>query len=115
MWCYFWGTQTKTDKEILDFAIFVAGLFFANPREWEGALPRSSRGFAVNALIRWYRAGVDVQIKLPLLATWLGHVSIFSTYHYLHFVEDLRLAANSRFIDSYGSVVVPVPKNGVSR
>src|ERR1700683_3463515 len=72
-------------------------------------------GFAVNALIRWYRAGVDVQAKLPLLATWLGHVSILSTYHYLHFVEDLRLAADSRFIDSYGSMVVPAPQKGVSR
>jgi integrase len=72
-------------------------------------------GFAVNALIRWYRAGVDVQVKLPLLATWLGHVSILSTYHYLHFVEDLRLAADSRFCNSYGCVVVPTAKNGVSR
>jgi integrase/recombinase XerD len=69
----------------------------------------------VNALIRWYRAGVDVQVKLPLLATWLGHVSIFSTYHYLHFVEDLRLAADSRFCDSYGSVVVPAANNGVAQ
>ena len=45
---------------------------------------------------------MDVQVKLPLLATWLGHVSILSTYHYLHFVDDLRLAADRRFIDSYG-------------
>ena len=72
-------------------------------------------GFAVNALIRWYRAGVDVQAKLPLLATWLGHVSILSTYHYLHFVEDLRRLPTSRFIDSYGSVVVPVPQKGGDR
>jgi hypothetical protein len=59
-------------------------------------------------------AVATVQVKLPLLATWLGHVSILSTYHYLHFVEDLRLAADRRFIDSYGSVVVPVAKSGVS-
>jgi hypothetical protein len=47
-----------------------------------------------------------------LLATWLGHVSILSTYHYLHFVEDLRLAANSRFMDSYGSIIVPPWQKG---
>jgi integrase len=72
-------------------------------------------GFAVTALIRWYHAGVDVQVKLPLLATWLGHVSILSTYHYLHFVGDLRLAADSRFCDSYGSAVVPAANNGVAQ
>ncbi len=69
----------------------------------------------MNALIRWYHAGVDVQVKLPLLATWLGHVSILSTYHYLHFVEDLRLVADSRFCDSYGSTVVPAGNNGVAQ
>lgn len=71
--------------------------------------------FAVNALIRWYREGVDVQAKLPLLATWLGHVSILSTYHYLQFVEDLRQTANNRFIQSYGNLVVPLEKKGEDR
>jgi integrase/recombinase XerD len=66
-------------------------------------------------LIRWYRTGVDVQAKLPLLATWLGHVSILSTYHYLHFVEELRLVASNRFTESYGGLVVPVEKKGGNR
>jgi hypothetical protein len=66
-------------------------------------------------LIRWYRAGLDVQAKLPLLATWLGHVSIFSTYYYLHFVEDLRSLANSRFTESYGGLVAPFEERGIDR
>jgi integrase len=70
---------------------------------------------AVNVLIRWYRAGLDVQAKLPLLATWLGHVSKFSTYYYLHFVEDLRSLANSRFTESYGSLVAPFEERGKGR
>jgi len=81
----------------------------------DGRLPRvhdSRHSCAVNALIRWYRAGVDVEARLPLLATWLGHASILSTYHYLHFVEDLRLAANSRFMDSYGGTIVPARQKG---
>ena len=80
-----------------------------------GRLPRVHdfrHSCAVNALIRWYRAGVDGEARLALLATWLGHVSIFSTYHYLHFVEDLRLAANSRFMDSYGCIIVPALQKG---
>jgi integrase/recombinase XerD len=32
--------------------------------------------FAVNALLRWYRTGADIQTKLPRLATYMGHVSI---------------------------------------
>lgn len=84
----------------------------AGIRRPDGHQPRVHdfrHSLAVNALIRWYRAGVDVQAKLPLLATWLGHVSILSTYHYLHFVEGLRSAANRRFTRSYGELVVPLP------
>jgi integrase len=71
--------------------------------------------FAVNALLRWYRAGADVEGKLPFLAAWLGHVSILSTYYYLHFIEDLRGAANHRFQEGYGHLIVPVDKNGGAR
>ena len=63
---------------------------------------------AVNALIRWYRSGADVRTKLPFLAAYLGHVSIISTYRYLHFVEPLRALASSRFSDFYGGLVVPL-------
>jgi hypothetical protein len=58
---------------------------------------------------------VNVQAKLPLLATWLGHISILSTYHYLHFVEELRLAASNRFTEAYGDLVVPGEKGGRNR
>jgi len=53
--------------------------------------------FAVHALLRWYEAGADVQAKLPLLATYMGHVSIISTEYYLHFIEPLASAASARF------------------
>lgn len=63
---------------------------------------------AVNALIRWYRSDADVRTKLPFLAAYLGHISISSTYRYLHFVEPLRALASKRFDDSYGGLVVPL-------
>jgi integrase len=53
--------------------------------------------FAVAALSRWYRQGIDVQGKLPHLATYLGHVCPVSTHHYLHLSCDLRRAAGERF------------------
>ena len=53
--------------------------------------------FAVHALLRWYRSGVEVQSKLPQLATYMGHVSIASTQTYLHFVGELMSVASDRF------------------
>ena len=63
--------------------------------------------FAVNALLRWYRAGADVEAKLPLLATYLGHGSAVSTHYYLHFIEPLRTAASERFAKHYGALISP--------
>ena len=63
--------------------------------------------FAVNALVRWYRAGADVEAKLPLLATYLGHGSAVSTHYYLHFIEPVRTAASERFAKHYGALISP--------
>lgn len=63
--------------------------------------------FAVNALLRWYRMGADVDAKLPLLATYLGHGSALSTHHYLHFIEPMRTAASERFAKRYGPLIIP--------
>jgi len=78
----------------------------------KGRVPRIHdfrHGFAVNALLRWYREGADVEAKLPLLATYLGHGSALSTHYYLHWIEPLRTAAGERFGRHYGELVVPVP------
>lgn len=61
--------------------------------------------FAVHALLRWYHTGADVQAKLPLLATYLGHVSIVSTAYYLSFIEPLRALASARFAQHCGALV----------
>lgn len=69
-------------------------------RTAEGRLPRihdMRHSFAVQALCRWYRAGVDVQAKLPGLATYMGHVSIVSTQYYLTLLEPIVEAASERF------------------
>jgi integrase len=53
--------------------------------------------FAVARLELWYKAGKDLQSKLPHLATYLGHINPVSTHHYLHLTPELREAANRRF------------------
>lgn len=64
--------------------------------------------FAVNAMLRWYRSGADVQAKLSLLATYMGHVSIASTQYYLPFIEPLAAVASSRFAQHCGGLVTPL-------
>ena len=84
--------------------LFVA----ANVMDKEGRRPRVHdirHSFALGALIRWYRAGVDVQSNLPRLSMYMGHVSIVSTVHYLHFVPTLRELASDRFEAAFGDVV----------
>ena len=79
----------------------------------QGRLPRTHdfrHSFAVGALLRWYRSGVDVQTQLPFLATYMGHVSVLSTYYYLHFIEPLASLASARFARRYGSLVSPLHK-----
>lgn len=39
--------------------------------------------FAVNTLCDWYRSGVEVDPRMPLLSTYLGHVCPNTTYWYL--------------------------------
>ena len=63
------------------------------------------RSFAVNVLHRWYQSGEDVQAKLPLLSTYMGHGSIESTCYYLPFVEGLRSEAGARFERCFGSAI----------
>jgi integrase/recombinase XerD len=61
--------------------------------------------FAVNALLRWYRDGVNVQAKLPFLAAYMGHISIFSTHYYLRLIEPVASLASSAFAAHYGTLI----------
>lgn len=45
--------------------------------------------WAVDTLLRWYRAGVDVERHLPELSTYLGHTHVSDTYWYLSAVPEL--------------------------
>ena len=72
-----------------------AGLCDKRPR-----LPRLHEfrhTFAVRTLLRWYKDGLNVESRLPLLSTYLGHVSPTNTYWYLTATPELlRLAAERR-------------------
>ena len=89
-----------------------AGVHKAN-----GRLPRVHdyrHSFALQVLLRWYRSGVDIQAKLPLLATYMGHVSIASTEYYLPLIPELAVEASNRFCSRYGALVQPLLGGGAS-
>jgi integrase/recombinase XerD len=72
---------------------------FARLVQIAGLKPRSRRcrprlhdlrhAFAVRTLLEWYRDGVDVQARLPLLSTYMGHVNPASTFWYLTAAPEL--------------------------
>jgi integrase/recombinase XerD len=45
--------------------------------------------FAVRTLLHWYEAGVDVEKRLPVLSTYLGHAHVTDTYWYLTAIPEL--------------------------
>lgn len=52
---------------------------------------------AVHRLIAWYRSGADLHRLLPKLATYLGHVDLSATQHYLTLTPALLEQASARF------------------
>jgi integrase len=71
-----------------------------------GLTPRSMRcrprlhdlrhTFAVNTLLDWYRAGVDVAERMHLLTTYLGHTHPVYTYWYLSMTPELLALVGTR-------------------
>jgi integrase/recombinase XerD len=87
---------------------------FRDLRRRAGLLPRSAacrprihdvrHTFAVRTLLGWYRAGIEVQPRLPLLSTYLGHVHPKDTYWYLQAAPELLQLAAERLQRSQGGV-----------
>jgi len=55
------------------------------------------RAFAVHRLLRWCRQQADVDAKLPLLATYMGHSHFAHTKTYLTLTRQLLSEAGHRF------------------
>lgn len=106
LWNAYHGGKGYTGE---GFGSTVRGLFKATDiRTSAGRTPRVHdfrHAFAARALLRWYQVGDDVQAKLPLLATYMGHVSIASTQYYLRFIDELAIVASNRFAKHCGALI----------
>jgi integrase len=96
-----YGTRLTGDNVRHTFALVSRriGLRTPPPGRRHGCGPRLHdlrHRFAATTLIRWYRAGRDVERELPKLATYLGHVHVNETYWYLEAVPELLHLAATR-------------------
>jgi integrase/recombinase XerD len=60
--------------------------------------------FAVRTVLRWYREGADVEQRMPILSTYLGHGHITDTYWYLSAVPELLHLAAKRLERPQGGI-----------
>lgn len=71
----------------------------------ETARPRAHdlrHGFAVSTLIEWQRSGVQIDERIAVLSTYLGHISPADTYWYLTATPELMGAAAQRLELRFG-------------
>jgi integrase len=83
-----------------------AGLTFTRLARRAGLRSRSAscrprphdlrHAFAVRTLLGWYRDGGDIDARMPLLSTYLGHVAPHNTYWYLDAAPELMAEAARR-------------------
>jgi integrase/recombinase XerD len=55
-------------------------------------------------MLRWYRAGVDAESRLPLLSAYLGHFGPSTTYWYLSAAPEL-MALTARRLERASGVL----------
>lgn len=96
------------------FAVERSGVNFGTLTAWaEIVAPPSQRPprlydlrhtFAVNTLISWYAQGVNVNQRLPVLSTYMGHIRPENTYWYLEAAPELMALAAER-LESFVGVL----------
>lgn len=83
---------------------------------WKCRIPHEGRGrgprlhdlrhsFAVHKLESWYKQGVDLGVKLPLLAAYMGHKNLVSTQRYLHLTPEIFPDIVNRLEKFVGDVI----------
>jgi len=61
--------------------------------------------YAVHRLILWYREGANLEAKIAVLATYLGHTGVAGTQKYLHLVPELFPEVTAGLEEMVGHVI----------
>jgi len=62
--------------------------------------------FAYKTILSWYRRGVDVEVHLPELTTYLGHGHVADTYWYISSTPELLRLATQRLEHRKGGLPI---------
>lgn len=68
------------------------------------------RPLARHLLLSWYESGADLGAKLPLLATYLGHVGLATSQDYVHMTRDLVGEVVRRELNRFGDIITEAPR-----
>ena len=83
---------------------------------WAIGIPHHGRGhgprvhdirhsFAVHRMEDWFRDGVDLGAKLPVLATYMGHQSLTGTQRYLRLTAEVYPDISEKLHHAYGHLI----------
>lgn len=105
---FFVGSRGKPVSRTALRTSFHKILTLAGIAQHGGRRPRlhDLRGtFAVHRLLRWYEQDADLDAKLPLLVTYLGHVSLRSSQLYLQLAKDFLGEVSRRHQIHFGHLI----------
>jgi integrase len=92
-----WGTRLEQSCVSKTFYKLSRGVGLRGATDHHGPRLHDFRhGFVVRTVVGWYREGVDVDSRMPLLSTFVGHGHPSDTYWYLSAVPELLQLAAAR-------------------
>jgi integrase len=98
-----WGSRLEKSCVSRTFYKLSRWVGLRGPTDHHGPRIHDFRhAFAVRTVLRWYREGVDVDPRMPVLSTYLGHGHVSDTYWYLSSVPELLRSAAARLEPSQG-------------
>lgn len=99
------GTRLEQSCVSLTFYRLSRWVGLRGPTDHHGPRLHDFRhGFVVRTVLRWYREGVAVDPRMPVLSTYVGHGHVSDTYWYLSAVPELLQLAAARLDRSQGGI-----------
>lgn len=89
--------RSYTVQAIFRSLCLAAGVKRADGASYQPRLHDLRHSAAVHRLEAWYREGVDLQVRLIQLSTYLGHTSLAGTQIYLTLTPEIYAQASARF------------------
>ena len=107
--CFFPGPKgSRCTKGVLRYSFRIVLTEAKIPYLGAGKGPRLHdlrHTYAIHRMMLWYEQGAVLGVKLPVLATYLGHVSLSSSQYYLRLTEDLLGGVLRRYETRFGVLI----------